>query len=107
VLLSVEFSGKVRLQHSLQMSWGVAHFLQERSLVGWHLLVGCGLLDWRGCDWPRMSVVGSPPLRQPMDGGSLKVAACTGMFVVSLDACGVSRCISVDGASHGGRCHVE
>ena len=42
--------------------------------------------DRRGCDWPRMLVFGSLPLRQPTDGGSFKMAARAGMLVASLEA---------------------
>ena len=55
-----------------------------------HLLVSVWLVvvhfDWRGCDWPRMPVAGSLPLRQPADGGSLKTVVRTGMLVASLEA---------------------
>lgn len=71
-------------------------------------------IDRCGCDRPRMPVAGSLPLRQPMDGGSMKTAACEGMLVASLDACQALMCNSVGGAlclmqeqvvaSHGGRC---
>ncbi|KAG0546044.1 hypothetical protein BDA96_02G414000 [Sorghum bicolor] len=72
--------------------------------------------DRRDCDWPRMPVASSPPLGQPMDGGSLKTMACAGMLMVSLVACGASMCSGVgdapclveeqDVASLGGRCLV-